>query len=421
MNTLKYNQFQEIYDLDSVYCLVDFLKNEIKTFNKSQNTPAYEYSPQYDAASNHLDQILDKKKLSTLHITVITDFSCNMRCCYCYEGILTPSSGKTDVSSIHNFIKTKLTETGATGIAVSILGGEPLLPHNIEYLDELIKQIRDIDPFSTFTIITNGLNAGRYASCIKDWGIEYLQITLDGPEEIQNTRRSPLADVNGFKQITENISTLLQLGVSLELRVNVDRNNVIALPELAKFIIEQGWMNFCFSTYLYPVTKSGCSSYHVLDSEETIFKLVLDEFQNQSQEIKSVFTYDFHGVDYIDSLLNGTRPSIRPYFCGVSDQYVISNDGHIYTCWWGLDHDEFCLGNIYDTQNNLNQDVRNTFLNRSITKISRCKTCKYKYICGGGCAYTEWYKHGSLDQGNCANFDVIFQLYLKYCKENGKL
>ena len=51
---------------------------------------------------------------------------------------------------------------------------------------------------------------------------------------------------------------------------------------------------------------------------------------------------------------------------------------------------------------------------RNIAEITKCRTCKYKYICGGGCAYKALSANGELLTGNCAEFEAIIGAYVRY-------
>ena len=418
MNVLYYNQFQGIYEVNDTYYVIDFLKNEISKYKIDEYSPVFQYSEEYQRNSNAIDKKLAKCQKETLYITVITDFVCNMKCCYCYEQMISPNTGKIDVSQLVHFIQKMRKEKQFTRVSVNILGGEPQMAHNLTYLDELFKQVRALPMASSFSMVTNGLNIIDYLDHIRKWKLDNAQVTLDGTEEVHNLRRVPCAKINGFLKITEGISKLLEMGTFVSLRVNVDRNNVYVLSDLGEFILQQNWISPNFQPYIYPVTKSGCSEYLALDTEEEIFKLVLTHISNARKEIRNLFILDFHGIDYLTSILKGEMPQIRPFFCGVSEQFVISNDGGIYSCWWGINEKPFKIGEIENDNSCLDQQAIFSFKRRSTTQIPRCKECKYKYLCGGGCAYTEWYRHKSIDQGNCANFNDLFISFLKYYEEN---
>lgn len=417
METIYYNQFQSVYEIYDYYFVIDFLHNNIKKYNKKDFLLVYRFNNDSQIKCDILDSKIKNRNSHILDITIITDFACNMKCLYCFEHSFTSKviSNKLNPVLIINFIKEMLDKYNYKLLRINISGGEPLLPYNIEYLDKLCLIIRSLNVPTEFHLTTNGLNIVDFIDNIQKWDIEDIQITLDGTEKFQNTRRAPVSLINGFEKITTGITSLLNLGIQVSLRVNVDKNNVSNLPELAKFIISQGWLNKSCQTYLYPITYSGNPDYLLTDSELDIFKQVLFIMRNQSPEVKNVFSYDFHGIDYLNNLLIGKMPVIRNRYCGFSmGQYVLLNNGHIYSCWWGVNNQDFCIGNITETDITLNEQKINAISQRTVQNMPLCNKCKFKYLCGGGCAFKEWVNFGTTNQGNCAEFDLLFNEYLHY-------
>ena len=363
-----------------------------------------------------LDSLVKESRNNTLNITIITDYDCNMRCLYCYEHSWREKSSpkKANPDLIVNFVEQLLKSSEFNSVCVNILGGEPLMDHNIEFLDELIGRLRKLDIPTIFQMTTNGLRIVDYIEKIIEWRITRFQVTLDGTQETQNLRRTPLDITNGFDKITLGIDLLLDRDLSVSLRVNVDKNNVDEVPALAEFIKKKRWNKPSFNAYIYPVTYSGNKNYILDSSEAEIFEMILKVLGSQSQEVKDLFLLDFHGIDYIQNILKGQLPTIRNKFCGHSlGQYVISNTGKVYSCWWGSEYDDFKIGNI-EEQKVIDDSKILDFSRRSVKNINRCKMCRFKYLCGGGCAFKEWINNKTMDQGNCSNFDELIQQYLLY-------
>lgn len=51
--------------------------------------------------------------------------------------------------------------------------------------------------------------------------------------------------------------------------------------------------------------------------------------------------------------------------------------------------------------------------------IEKCKKCKYRFICGGGCVFKANLNYGTINEENCSDFYEIIEEYLKY-KLDGK-
>lgn len=415
-----YNQFQSVYYVGKYAVVVDFLKNSVYKIICDKKDFIYQYSKEYEEIDKELSMRLlrKEKKTKIIKVTIVTDLFCNMNCLYCYEARMLEEkkSEKLKVSTLLAFLEKQCEKNENTQLQLELVGGEPFMPHNIPFLEELIACIRERALPVSLSVTTNGLNICDYIEEIRRWDIRDFQITIDGLGETHNRRRIPHdRSVNGFEKISKGIGCLLEENRFVSLRVNIDENNVKGIPELARYIIQSGWNLAALWPYIYPVTQSGSAEYKLDKSEYEILKMILAVLKEESQEIRKVFYLDFHGLDYLENILHGEIPKLRVTFCGVSnEQFVISNDGNIYSCWWGLGMEKFAIGYLDGRSEKLDDEKIECFKNRSVLLIDRCKKCKFKYICGGGCTYNEWVKHRSTTEGNCAEFDCIFNEYIEY-------
>lgn len=419
MTKIKYNQFQSHYNItNGNSVLVDFLRNEIKVMSDRIEFE-YEYDLEYTKLATKLDNILAKKTNDVLYITFITSLNCNMHCVYCYEknvGAFNKNLQlELDLDAIISFVKEEYILKSYRKINVTILGGEPLLEKNINKIDKFIAGINKISINTHFSIVTNGINVKKYINQIVKWKINDIQVTLDGTELIHNSRRYSIDNnINSFISIVEGLDTLCDNNITAYLRTNVDKNNIDDICNLGKFIIKKQWLKKGIKPYLYPVTTSGCTNYTTNDSEIVVLKNVLKEL-GKCSEVKNVFGLDFHGIEYISNILNGIQPRIKTRFCGVSQgQYVLTPEGDILNCWWGLEEKIFKVGRIQEKSYSIDYTKINKFYERNILNIPQCINCKFKYLCGGGCTYREFFNKGSVDSGQCYPYDALIKEYLNY-------
>ena len=95
---------------------------------------------------------------------------------------------------------------------------------------------------------------------------------------------------------------------------------------------------------------------------------------------------------------------------GKSNLYIAS-DGLVYPCL-GLAFPELVLGDVKKEsvvdiwkKSPLLKKLRNL----SVNDFEKCKNCKFKHICGGGCRGTSYFNFKSLtsyDPFQCAYFDI---------------
>lgn len=415
MKKLMYNQYQNVYQIEqSRFVIVDFLHNSIRV-EESDMQPQYEYDQSCKLLSERIDRISDLKIVATLNIIIIFNLECNMNCIYCYESSMEKNhEQRGDPQEILTTIEKLLSRKDYQLIAVTFLGGEPILQSNFRDIEVIIEGVRKLEKPSSIGFISNGLDVHKYIDRVKNWKIDWMQITLDGMEKVHNYRRATKdLSRNGFLEIENGLKDLLSINVDVHLRINVDRYNVCHIGDLGRFIFEKGW-DSKLQVYLYPVTLSANPNYVLVDTEYEIFLLLLNVLGQESQEIKDLFQLSFHGINYIQKILEKKMPLIRTRFCGVSNGQFVLHHGRIYSCWWALDEREFQIGTYGKDYCDIIEERECFFRDRCTTHIERCIHCKYKYICGGGCTFKEFKNHGTFTRGNCAEFDKMIGAYLNY-------
>lgn len=166
---------------------------------------------------------------------ILTTNDCNARCFYCYkldaEHI---SMTKETTKQICNYIIKNHSEK----VHLYWFGGEPLM--NIEPIKDICESLQKNSIDYKSSIITNGylLNDELINLAIKDWHLEFVQITLDGTEKVHNRIKAFIygKHVNPFAVILDNIEKILKTGVRLLVRLNMDFHNKEDLYELVKVL-----------------------------------------------------------------------------------------------------------------------------------------------------------------------------------------
>src|SRR5690606_5713209 len=99
--------------------------------------------------------------------------------------------------------------------------------------------------------VTNGFYLKEYIPILSKGRIREIQVTLDGTGPVHDSRRFLKGGGGTFEKIVEGIDSCLEAGIDVNLRVVIDRENIVNLPELAQFAIEKGWtINPLFKTQI---------------------------------------------------------------------------------------------------------------------------------------------------------------------------
>ncbi len=171
-----------------------------------------------------------------------TTRTCNLRCVHCYtdsenkkySGELTTSEGMRLIDELADFAIPSLLFSG----------GEPLMRPDLLRLIEYAakKNIRPV-------ISTNGTLIDRdMAGAIKNAGVVYAGISLDGMEEVNDSFRG----VKGaFKKAMQGFENCRKAGQRVGLRLTLTKRNYQDLHRIFDFIESEGINRACFYHLVY--------------------------------------------------------------------------------------------------------------------------------------------------------------------------
>lgn len=226
----------------------------------------------------------DKKPVVVWNLTR----KCNLKCVHCYAHAtdvsgsheLSTSEGKELINDLANF--------GAPVILFS--GGEPLVRKDLVELAEyaVSKGMRAV-------ISTNGtLISNEMARKLKDVGLSYVGISLDGMEEINDHFRG----IKGaFQAALDGIENCKAAGIKVGLRFTINKFNTEEVPAIFDLLEQREIPRACF----YHLVYAGRASELVKEDsthEETrqIVDLILDRTKqlHDSGKPKEILTVDNH-------------------------------------------------------------------------------------------------------------------------------
>jgi radical SAM protein with 4Fe4S-binding SPASM domain len=182
--------------------------------------------------------------------TILTTSDCNARCFYCYEQGVPKIPMSLETADM--VIKYVLAHYGGKKIRINWFGGEPL--YNVKVIDYISKELTQHGVDFVSNMISNGyLFDSSIIKKAKDlWNLQWVQITLDGTEKVYNkTKRFIYKDINPFRKVTQNIEEISKCGITVYIRLNVDKYNVDDIYSLVDYIIEKYSGNSYIYVYLH--------------------------------------------------------------------------------------------------------------------------------------------------------------------------
>ena len=172
------------------------------------------------------------------HFTVFPTMDCNARCFYCYENGAKKYAMSADTAKkTAEFI---IRESKGEPVDITWYGGEPLM--NACAIDIISSVLSDAGVEYTSTLATNAsLVCDELIDiAVKLWKLEKAQVTLDGTCETYNKIKA-YADgrENGFEDVLGNIGKMLDAGIKVNIRLNIDIHNISDIYELADLLAKR--------------------------------------------------------------------------------------------------------------------------------------------------------------------------------------
>ncbi len=390
--------------------------------------------------SREEEQVFFTKIGTTLHsiqsrmmpgYIVMPTYQCNLRCPYCfqdhmrtnplYKHLLRTMSFETAdrlLNAMPQFEALHGVPDGAAGVqvprSITFFGGEPLLAESYPVVEYIVGQTLAKGK-ANFSAITNGTELHHYKALLAPDKISFLQITLDGPPKEHDKRRIYADGSGSFELIARNIDMALELGVYISVRMNIDRNNIHQLPELADEIVRRGWhAHKKFSSYTAVVAPSN---------EKTDFRTTMTSWElgnklkelNEQHENMWVIGKPDDGLTDAARRLFDTKqqgmPSLKGSFCGAHNKmYVYDAFGDLYACWERTGDPQVRIGHVSEAgELVLNVVMNKVWRERTAVSNPTCAKCRYALYCGGGCAVHAEEFTGTVYSNFCDGFQKRFR------------
>lgn len=164
--------------------------------------------------------------------TILTTTDCNARCFYCYElGRSRIPMSKETAEKTAQFI---IANSGGNSVRLRWFGGEPL--YNYEVIDLISERLHQAGVSFKSTMISNAYlfeeELAEKAATL--WNLQRVQITLDGTEPVYNRCKAFIyRDGSPYQVVLANIERLLNRGIGVSVRMNMDFHNAEDLLNLA--------------------------------------------------------------------------------------------------------------------------------------------------------------------------------------------
>lgn len=337
----------------------------------------------------------ERKKyvVKSLSFSLVTTYSCNLACPYCYQGKGTLFHGTMTEDTRNRalaFIRDRVETNHAETLSLALFGGEPLLDfENSRLIMESCSVLAEEHDAAFFTVlITNGtLVDPSIAEDLKRYNTRHVQITLDGPREVHDRRRAYKKGGGTFDDIVKSVRILQDHELSVYFRINVDEETRPFLSALFDEIHQLGLSDV--EVYCSRVTQSQAGYNYSRCIAREDFHDVLSEFQNLARE---------KGQPVI---VHPVSPSYLS--CGFLTEGACVIDPHadVYKCLTFVGQPQYSAGHI-DSEGKIQYTpAYYDWMSRDPLSIPECRQCTMLPSCGGGCAAVAYETCGTFHAPGC--------------------
>ncbi|HEX9308860.1 MAG TPA: radical SAM protein [Anaeromyxobacter sp.] len=344
-------------------------------------------------------------------LVVVPTFGCNLRCTYCYQEVFEPeappgapqaaSAASPRARSSPGLVAPEVIDAFFSYVDrfhagesprpyLTLFGGEPLVDTPAHH-DRLRRYLDGARARGLgVAAVTNGYDLEAFVPTLAAAKVKEVQVTIDGPGPVHDARRPHGSGRGTFDRIVRGVDALVAAAVPVNLRVVADRENLPALPALARLASERGWLDFPESRFKTQVGRNyelfGCAS---RQARGALFDRVelWTEFVRLAEEhplLRRFHRPRLHGARHLAE--HGEFPVANLDACpAAKKEWAFAPDGSLYGCTATVGNPSYRLGRFHP------EIVRDEaalapWRARSTLTIPKCRSCVAAPICGGGCA-----------------------------------
>jgi uncharacterized protein len=353
-----------------------------------------------------LDQALvagcGQSGVSTLSAWLHITNACNLRCHYCYVSKSADHMEEETSRRAVDAVIRSAVRHGYGRVHLKYAGGEAALqmPQVIATHDYAQQQAQEYNLRLSANLLSNGtIMTQRMIEQLKKRRI-HVMISLDGVGAAHDQQRPFINGVKGsFTLVDRTISRLLANDLRPSINVTVSQRNIADLSALLSYILER---DLRFTLSYYRENDNSASMTDLQFSEKQMIDGMLTAFTYIEEHLPR--------RRFIDSLIDkGSMRAPHHYTCGIGRNYLVINQrGEIAKC----------QADITRTVTTIQVDdpLHEIRTNRSgmqavdVDHKEGCKTCDWRYWCGGGCPLLTYRMTGRNDlrSPNCAIYKALF-------------
>lgn len=353
---------------------------------------------------------IPEKDFNPTSVTIIPSLNCNLRCIYCYsragEGVGKIMNIEVAKSAI-DFIIRNAKAKGDKKVGLDFHGGgEPFIGINMGLIKEAVKYFRNqaasYNLTPRVTSITNGVMNKETLEWVAS-NFDELNISFDGPEDIQNKQRPTIEEGNSFSDVLKTVKYLESRKFKYQLRATITKDSVSRMPEIVEFFSSISSTDHFLLEPLFECGRCKTSKVEAPSPEDYLKYLI--KSRKVAEKLGRM-------ANYSGSIIEG----VYDCFCGSLDKgfFCVLPEGDVTSCLEVCRTSDpraniFIIGKYdFDAKKFIfYKDRIQTLRSRNVDNIPNCADCFAKYNCAGDCPAKVYTQSGSLfDTSNNIRCDM---------------
>ena len=311
-------------------------------------------------------------------VQVATTYTCNLACIYCYEGkgeLEKKSMDEKTARCAIKFIKDLVKNDGSTALRVELFGGEPLLnmPVSLLLAEELHAWCEENNKGFKINPLTNGtVSTPEVVEAFSHYNCRFL-VNIDGPKKIHDKRRLYKNGKGTFDEIIEGLHRVLDYGMGIQIRINVDETNKDYIEPFFEFLKDEGFTDVNLTIKPVFNTSPACSSYSYCIPDAQGLS-VANRFYTKARSM---------------GITTGEPEKPSPQgVCAAQkfSNFIIDPYLRLFKCNILLPFEKNAVGVINAETGEPVFNYKNVdFMSRDPLTVKECRQCKLVPVCRGGC------------------------------------
>lgn len=300
-----------------------------------------------------------------------------------------------------------LGEENAESMEITFHGGEPLTA-GTKFFQNALGILRDQHPEKRIRFNLQS-NLWLLNDVLIDLFAEYrvsIGTSLDGPERINDAQRGQ----GYFRRTMRGIEKARRKGLSVGCIVTFTPQSANYWEEILRFFIREG-LNISIHPAQPMLNDAGSGSPAWVLPPQRYGELLVQILHDYLKNINKI---RIETLDALARSITRGKGGICTFGDCLGGYLAIGPDGSVYPCQRFVGNPRYCLGNVWQTREQIQQSpVWQAFLQRQIDIQERCSDCPFVDICRGGCPYNVLAQHpegfsGEIRDPYCPAYQKIF-------------